>query len=164
MALVQSTRMTTPTTVAYAVERLTPELIGEVEPILHAYYGATEAHVGLPPYDFDWDTYATLDAVGSLLLATARDGGALVGVALYIVAQHPHHRTLRVADCDTLSVDMNCRGKGVGRGLVAFAAERLTERGVQRMSNRYRTCYSAPPLFPALGFALCEQTYVKDLG
>ncbi len=147
-----------------SVAHLDDDIVRDMEALLDDYYECTVAKDGLPPYDFDWNVYRTMDAIGSMLLATARDDdGTLLGFALYLVIDHPHHRGMRIAECDSLSVSAQARGKGVGRTLYFFCEDQLRQRGVSRVLHRYRVVYNTEPLFPKLGFKLDEQMYSKEL-
>lgn len=147
----------------YAVEKLTAPLMVEIGYLIESYYADTPANTGLPPYDFIWEFYETLDKIDAVLFTTARSDGTLVGVAIYFLVQHPHHRGLLMAECDTIAVDKTCRGQGVGRALYAFTEQRLKERDVQRVTNRYRVCYGTKPVFEELGFKLDEHVYMKEI-
>jgi GNAT superfamily N-acetyltransferase len=145
-------------------EPLTPVLEQEISALVTRYYDTTKAHVRLPPYDFVWSMYRTLQTVDKLLIATARDNeGVLVGVAMYLLTEHPHHRGLEIAECDTLAVDHKHRGQGIGRTLYVVAESMLIELGVKRVLHRYRTVYDETPMFPKMGFTLEEHVYMKDL-
>lgn len=150
----------------YAVERITPELEHEINDMLDAYYKATPASHGIPPYDFDWEIYEFLDQSGSLLITTARDDSrdhALSGVAIYHVVPMPHHKKHIIAECDSISVAHTERGKGIGKALYLFTEPLLVARGARLITNRYRTCYNATPLFEDLGFTVDEIVYAKRI-
>ncbi len=165
------------TDVTYAREQLgAPE--AELEELVRRYYEPTQAHEGIPPYRFNWPLYWRAENASSLLLVTARRDrkpwgavsgaahytGKLVGWALYLILDHPHHRGLCVADCDTLAVDHLERGKGIGRGLVEFSEPILRERhGATRIIHRHRLVYGDNALFPKLGFRPVEVAYSKDI-
>ena len=148
----------------YAREHLDADNTAAISALVKAYYAATPAHTGLPPYDFNWNVYMTLQRQDMLLLVTARtEEEGLCGVGLYVLSEHPHHRGWVGAECDTLAVDHTMRGKGIGRGIVQYAEQVLKQHGVQFMVHKYRTCYQTEPLFPKLGFELAEHSYMKVL-
>jgi hypothetical protein len=125
----------------YRAEALRPELERDISSLVDRYYDVTNANVRLPPYNFIWEVYRTLQESQRLLVVTARDEYLLAGFAMYLLMEHPHHRGMQVAECDTLAVDM----------------------GIDRVVHHYRTVYDVEPLFPKLGFTLEEQVYVKEL-
>ena len=150
----------------YNTERLSPTLVEELTTLLNAYYDATPAHTDIPPYDLDWPLYNTLQDVGMLFITTARDnedGYKLYGAGLYMVMQSPHHRTMRIAECDILAVSHTRRGEGIGSTLLDFSINALRDQGVQRVVHRYRTCYNTTPLFEKHDFKLQEHTYSRDI-
>jgi GNAT superfamily N-acetyltransferase len=147
----------------YRAEALRPELERDISSLVDRYYDVTNANVRLPPYNFIWEVYRTLQESQRLLVVTARDEYLLAGFAMYLLMEHPHHRGMQVAECDTLAVDHTQRGKGIGKTLYLFAESMLIDMGIDRVVHHYRTVYDVEPLFPKLGFTLEEQVYVKEL-
>lgn len=161
--------MTNPVT--YRREPLTEDREGEVSALVTDYYARTPAHDGLPPYNFNWDLYRQAERAKKLLMVTARCGpvdltagrAPMVGVALYLIYEHPHHIGFRLGECDGIGVSPEARGKGVGRGLIAYAETLLKDRGVKRIIHRHRLVYGDNALFPKLGFRAEEVAYFKDI-
>lgn len=150
----------------YNTERFSPRLAEELTALFNAFYAITPAHVGIPPYDFDWPLYGVLQDAGMLFITTARDnedGYKLYGVGLYMIMQNPHHKTMRIAECDVMTVSHLRRGEGIGSTLLDFSINALRDQGVQRVVHRYRTSYNATPLFEKHDFKLQEYTYSKDI-
>jgi GNAT superfamily N-acetyltransferase len=150
----------------YNTERLSPRLEEELTALFEAYYAVTPAHTDLPPYDLDWPLYNALQDAGVLFITTTRDnedGYKLYGAGLYMIVQHPHHRTMTVAECDILAVSHTRRGEGIGSTLLDFSINALRDRGVQRVAHRYRTCYNTTPLFEKHDFKLQEHVYARDI-
>jgi GNAT superfamily N-acetyltransferase len=146
-----------------AQEQLSDKLCEEITQLVSEYYDKTAASTGIPPYDFDWARYKVLDDAGMLFLLTARDHGVLVGLVLYAVTTNPHHKTVLVADCDTLATRLSHRKRGIGAMLCEIAFTRLKDMGVKLIAHRFRTCYTEQPLFEQLGFTCAEHVYVKEL-
>lgn len=144
-------------------ETLTDKLIHEIEPMLDAYYMTTVAKTDIPPYDFDWPAYMTLQEHGHLVATTVRLHGLLIGFTIYIVMTLPHHKTKTVAECDCIAVDPAFRNVGIGRKLYTFNEDILRSMNVDIIIQRYRVCYGAEPIFPKLGFKHIEQLYMKEL-
>lgn len=157
------------TDVVYRREPLTREVEDELEALVRDYYHRTPAKDGIPPYDFDWRLYERAEASRRLILVTARqredDGGPgkLLGFALYLIYEHPHHRGFRLGDCDTLAVAPEARGRGIGRGLIEYAIPLLKDKRVRRVIHRHRLVYGEDSLFPKLGFRPEEVAYFKDI-
>jgi GNAT superfamily N-acetyltransferase len=104
-----------------------------------------------------------LSAADALLLVTARDDGRLVGFVMYLVVPHMHHIGSTIAACDILAVDVDARGRGIARKMMAIAEPMLRERGASYVTHQFRICYDVKPLFPKLGYQLVEQSYMKEL-
>ena len=149
--------------------RLQKEQIVVVHPLLdkllHDYFKRTDAKNGVPPLVMNWPLYVELARQGHLVVFTARAPvNKLVGVAMYHVHSHPHHMGHMCAACDILAVDVDQRGKGIGRALVEYAETALRELDVRVMLHMFRTQYDVDPLFPKLGYKLHEQVYMKEIG
>lgn len=138
----------------------------EFEDMAIDYYRSTRASVGVPPLDFNWDQFLTLERNGQIVCVTAREQGMLVGIVFYIVSMHPQHRTWKVALCNTLAVAPKFRGKDIGRRLMRVAEPILKRQGVARVTHMYRNdAYgnSVTPIFVNEGYTARETAYSKDL-
>ena len=134
----------------------------ELDDLMHDYYKRSAASEDVPPLNFNWRAYIQLNDSGSLKLFTARTD-KLLGFALYHVHEHLHHIGSVNAACDTLAVHVDARRHGVGRKLMEFAEPVLRSLGVTHITHQFRTCYTAKPLFPKLGYKLIEYGYLKEL-
>lgn len=147
----------------YALEALDEHNIHEIDAVVMSYYGKVGAHDELPPYDCDWNFYATLDKVGKLLLLTARnEDNVMCGFAMYCIYNHPHHKTILCADCDMIAVDAQHRSKGIGSHLLLMSIELLRKMEVKLVTNRFRVGYDTAPLFAKYG-AVVEHAYLMHL-
>lgn len=144
-------------------EPVTRQVTDEIDALLRDMYSNTVASSGIPKYDFDWPRYEQVDRSGMLLLCTIRYDGMLAGFVMYLVVRHPHHRTVRSAECDAIAINHTIRGHGIGRMLYEFAEKQLRERGVKFVTHRFRVCYDEQPVFPKWGFKLEEHVYKKEL-
>jgi GNAT superfamily N-acetyltransferase len=146
-------------------EHLANGLSDEIDAFMHAYFARTNAQVDLPTLDLSWSLYHHLDDAGKLAVFTARDDdGKLMGFVMYVLAVNPHHSVLYTASCDTIAVDPDHRGKGIGRTLYLFAESRLIDMDIKQVVHHYRTVYDEKPMFPRLGFKLVEHVYAKEIG
>ena len=136
----------------------------EVAELIDGYYADTNAQDGIPKLDMDWPFFIKLEQGYRLLLFTAREGGELLGVNMYMLSQHPQHKGMTCALCNTLAVATTHRGKGIGTQLTEAALVYLkTRTDVKMVVHHFRTIYDAVPLFPKLGFDLVEHVYMKVL-
>lgn len=144
-------------------EPLSERFTSEAEDLYNDYYKRTKAGEDVPPLDFLWERYYAIEQMGNYVLFTARRKGKLVGIAMYFLSEHLHHRGWKVAYCDGLSVHLDERGQGVGAKLVAHAEVELAKLGAQRMIHGERSYNDKTSLFEKIGFRLSEKIYVKDL-
>lgn len=147
----------------FHIEPMHTMLEVEMENLITGYYDSMPEGSEIPPFDFDWDTYYRLSEIGSLLVTTARYDGKLVGCAMYVLGNAPHHRTVKVAMCDGIAMDPAHRGKGLGKALYTYSEQALRSRGVERVTHNYRVCYGTKPMFEDLGFKVIEHVYMKEL-
>lgn len=147
----------------YATEQVSDDFMEQANAILREMYETTVASSDIPNYAFDWERYKQVQQAGMLLLTTARFENMLVGFALYLVVDHPHHNGTRSAECDAIAISVALRGNQIGRSLIDFSTDYLRGMNVKFVTHRYRTCYNAEPIFPKLGFRLIEHVYMKDL-
>lgn len=151
--------------ITFGQEKLDQRLKDEIITMARGYYATTPAHHGIPPYDFRWEAFDAMDAMGMLLVTTAREGGGeLIGFTLYFLSEHLHHRGLIIASCDGLVVAPAARGRGVGQALYEFTEPLLAAAGAHRVVNAHRLCYGSNPIFPRLGFEAEETMFIKHLG
>lgn len=148
----------------YSVETLSPEFTRDADAVMERYYFGSSAREDIPPYDFDWGIYQIAEESGCLLICTARIDTRLVGWTLHLLFTHPHHRGMQVADGDSIAIDMEYRGNGIGGHLYDFAERELRGLGVEKVLHRYRLCYGdQTPLYAKKGFKLIEHVYMKEL-
>ena len=136
----------------------------EIDALIHEYYKDKRLLDGLPEIDMNWQHYMQLHRSNALLIVTCRgDDGALDGVGMYVLTEHPHYNGLLFGLCDTLAVHPARRRLGIGRTIVKAAEVLLHDRGARYMTQGSRTVYEEEPLFPRLGFRVSEHTYIKEL-
>lgn len=135
----------------------------EVAPLLLDYWKRTNAQEGQPPLNVNWVGFQSLEDAGKLILFTARIEEKLVGYDLYMLYAHIKYVPTMWAMCDTLAVNPDYRGRGIGTELVKYAEKRLKHMGVDYIVHGYRTDYNVTPLFEKLGFTNTERVYMKVL-
>lgn len=148
-----------PQSVYYDEESLTTIQL-EYETLINGYWYATSENQGHEPVAYDWEQYHILDKAKLLRLYTARDArDKLIGVALYVVVNAMHHKGYKMADCDTLATDLECRGRGIGKGLLTYAKQKLALECVREIMHRSRLVFGEQTLFPSQGFTAIETVY-----
>lgn len=142
----------------FSEERLTPELIFEIEPFSLLHREEIGGHIP----DIDWGRYQTLDFNRSLKIYTARDGDKLIGYASFILDNYIHDRDMLVARNTAIYVSPDCRKKNTGIKFMQYSIDALFGFGVQRvyMSVKPKRDYSKS--LERLGFKLEETVYSRD--
>lgn len=136
----------------------------ELDKLIHHYWYLAPENKGSTPLNINWSIYKALDATNVLHIYVARDlRDKMLGAALYLVVDAPHHIGHKVAECDTLFTDHNYRGLGIAKKLMKFAEPLLMELGVDELFHRFRLVFSTRPLFPALGYEPFETVYHKKV-
>ena len=119
-----------PAQVAYATERLTDALWGEMSPlwVKHYHECALDKDVPLQPVRATYDLIA---ANGALRIYTARTAsGNLIGYAVYFCSTNAHYASLKQANADILFVDPLLRGSRIGVDLIRYTHDQLRDEGV----------------------------------
>jgi GNAT superfamily N-acetyltransferase len=150
-------------TFQYATEEITDRFIEEADALLREMYTTTVASTDIPEYAFNWSKYRNAQHSNIVMLTTARYEEMLVGFALYLVVEHPHHVGTKIGECDAIAINVGLRKNGIGKQLIDFSLDMLRMAGAKFVTHRYRLCYGVEPIFPKLGFRLIEHVYMKDL-
>jgi len=111
------------------------DVLAELMPLLRQHYEEIawkQDKIALNP---DLERYLQLEAAGMLRIYTAREAGAIIGYAVFCVAQELHYKDIKQAQSDVLYVDPLRRGAMVGKKLLRDYAEgELRREGVQDIS------------------------------
>ncbi len=82
------------------------------------------------PADPNWDQYLALEAAGALRCIGVFDGEKLIGFANYVLYSLPHFAGKRLASSESVWVDLDYRGQGVGHMLIQALFDYAKEDGV----------------------------------
>ncbi len=119
---------------------------------LHWREIATHLDVPLAPM---LDQYEAVEKAGKLRLFLVRDGGLLIGYALYVVAPHPHYASQLVATQDVIYLHPDHRHGGLGSLLLRRCDDALRADGVGLVVHHVKVAH------PALGVLLERQGYTN---
>lgn len=153
----------------FAVERLS-QVLAESEPLLRAHWEEIADHKDKIPLAPDYDQYRQLEAVGKLLICTARDGEKLIGYSVYFVRRGLHYSENIVATNDIFYIAPEYRIRvATGRVLIAvalleYAEEKLKARGVSVISMHIKVRKDWSSLAEKQGYRRVEYIHQKYVG
>jgi hypothetical protein len=133
----------------------------ELQPLIEANWKEVAVDQDTVPLNVDWPAYELLDKAGSLFFVTVRSGKELVGLAMFIILQHPHYN-LRIADVDVFYVQPEYRPRA-GIRLFREADKLLAAAGVQRVTYKTKLSHDVGRIFERLGYKAIERVYIKHL-
>ena len=144
------------------------DCIDDILPLLEVHYAEVgfthRGRAGPIPLDLDWDAYRNLEALGILRGYTARLEGKLIGYAAFVVAaSNLHHKHLKYASLDVLSVVPAHRGL-TGSRLMAYCERELRAEGVRMMTICVPRQCDWTPLAERWGYERVETYMQKWLG
>lgn len=149
-----------PPAAVFARERLTPELVAEVTPLLQAHWRevATDQDIPLSPR---WDLYDAFQEADRIRVYTARIGGRLVGYNAFLLDRHLHYSTSLLATNDVIFIDRTERG--FGRRFIAWCADQLRAEGAQVNAYHVKLSHDWSHVLAEQGFEPRETIWVKRL-
>ncbi len=149
--------------VVFALERLTPSLRGEIEPLLREHW-AEVAHYKDIPLDPDWEAYDRMQRAGILRIFTARDcDGQLIGYTVYFVMPNPHYKTTLHANQDLIFIEPSHRKGGLGMAIIRFADENLAAEGVVVVTQHVKAAHNFGPMLERMGYTLMDLIFARRL-
>lgn len=116
----------------------------EIAPLLKEHYDEI-AHYKDIPLDPDVDGYNALEEQGRLRCFTARDGGRLIGYAIFICGPNLHYKSTRIANQDVLFIHPSHRNGIAAMRFFEFFEKRLAGEGWQLVLQHEKIAH------PALG-------------
>lgn len=115
--------------------------------------------------DLDHEAYKALESLNRLHVVSCRDGGKLVGYAIWFVM--PHHLHYKssgsVALADMYFILKEYRKGGLGVRMFKESERGLRERGVIRAHTSCKVHENHAELFGALGWSFTDLTFSKLL-
>jgi GNAT superfamily N-acetyltransferase len=140
----------------------------EIAPILLAEHWAEVGHYKDIPIDMEWPKYFALQESGKLRCYLIRghlneehSEQVLMGYAFYIVDEHLHYRTTKVAMQDILYVRKPYRG--IGRAFLTWCDEQLRAEGVVTVTHHVKPWYDFSSMLERLGYEKAETIYSRRL-
>ncbi len=134
----------------------------ELEELFAAHWREVARYQDVP-LEIDWPFYLAAEARGETRMITAREGGELVGYALFLLPRHPHYTGLRQARQDILYLAPEHRRGRAGLTLIRVAETRLRAEGVQLVYHHAKPASQMGELLRRLGYELFEEIYARRL-
>ena len=149
-------------TLSFCLEKFTPELYGEMWPILDAHYKEI-AHYQDIPLSPDTIYYDTAQKIGILRVYTVREGSKLVGYSVFSVSKNPHYSTSLQAKQDILFLSKELRGGMNGFKFIKWCDEELEKEGVQVVYHHVKKSHNFGPVLERMGYELVDLIYGRRL-
>lgn len=147
----------------FQTESLFPDLFFEMKPLLERHWQEIEDTELFGEMCIFSELYEKLHEAGMLHCTTARDDGALVGYAVYIVAPAMHYRNRLCADSDVFFLLPEYRKGRAGITLLQTAEEALKKRGVNIIMQKFKAQHDCGKLFERMGYGLIGKTYMRAI-
>jgi len=111
----------------------------------------------------DWNYYAANEQAGTLRIYTARDGGELIGYAVFFVMPHRKHSKSVFAVSDAIYLRPDKRGLINFNLLSSFAENQLKAEGVFKIMVTFPVKKDTSPIWYRRGYKDDEKTMSKLL-
>ncbi len=143
-------------------ERLTPEFILEIGPLLREHYHEV-AHYQDIELDVDWETYFRAQESGQFIFFTARtvETGELVGYNAFFVRSNPHYRGSVQAANDVIFISKDRRG--FGREFIRWCDVELRDIGVQVVMHHVKVAHDWSKVLERDGYEHMDKIMVRRL-
>lgn len=147
----------------FQTESLFPSVFFEMQPLLEWHWAEVGMKEACGPVDVDEPAYRALADAGMLHVTTARDGGRLVGYAVYFIVPNFHYKSRRVAESDVFFLLPEYR-KGLAGFRLLMEADRALSGMVDVIVNKVKIEHDCGKLFERMGGRLSEKHYMKAVG
>lgn len=122
------------------------------------------AHYDDIPLDVDEEAYRRVEQSGMLRIFVARQGGKIVGYAVFIVRYNPHYMGSLQANEDVIYVDPACRRSTIGLRLIRHCDEALAAEGVQVAFHHVKRAHpTLGTILQRRGYEIVDIIYAKRL-
>lgn len=149
--------------VTYQTETFNQYYADASESLLAIHYEQLAGDKDAIPLDPDVDKYNEIEALGRLLVVTARKDGKLIGYHLLFIDTHLHYKTTLHAFTDIYYLAKEHRTGRTGYRLFTEVEKILREKGVVKWATGTKIHEDHTRLFEALGFTCNEKSFKKIL-
>lgn len=138
---------------------LVTDIRREVQPLLELHWDEIAVDKDIP-LNVDWASYTAGKAVR---VYTARDDGALVGYACFVLNHNKHYMDSLQAMQDVLFVHREHRRGLMGYRFIRFCDDQLRAEGVQKVMHHVKKAHNFGPVLERQGYEEIEIIYAKRL-
>jgi GNAT superfamily N-acetyltransferase len=149
--------------ITYQVEKWR-DALPEMEPILVKHWHEVALGHDKVPLDIGREKYQALCDAGALHVATARDGGVLVGYHVAMVTPHLHYMSTMHGITDVYFILPEYRKGFTGIRLFKFVEAELRKLGVKKLFTGTKLHMDMGKIFERLGYVETERLYTKWIG
>ena len=130
--------------------------------LIRMHYDEIALHKEVIPLDPDWNRYDLLDAVGDLVCITARDDGKMIGYSVFILTNHLHYKSTRMASNDVLFLHPDYRKGRIGIRLIEHSERHLRTLDVKKIVWHIKRANDFTPILHRMGY-LDEEVIVGKI-
>lgn len=147
------------------------EVRGIIEPLLTQHWGEIANYKDTVPLEPDWSMYEKLEAKGAFWACVVeeikpayKENGEeifldncpllrnIIGYSAFYISNHPHYKSLRVAENDVIYLHPEYRKTGIGLKLIQESEKMLKDLGVQKIQWHVKLKHDFTPLLERLGY------------
>jgi GNAT superfamily N-acetyltransferase len=139
-------------------EELFEDIQEEVMPLLKQHWEELANHKDIRPFEPDCDSYVNLNRLGVVRICTLRDG-----YASFIVSNHLHYKSWKLAVCDVYYLHPDYRKTGEAVSMFKSIEDWLKGMGARSVAIQDKVNHSHQKLFLNLGYTITEQLYERIL-
>lgn len=113
--------------------------------------------------DPDWARYCALEEGGMIHVFTVRDGGILVGYAVFLLTTHMHHQGLVVANNDLFFISPDYRRGTNALKFIQYCEGQMKLLGAKRITWTVKTQHDWSALLHRAGYDTDEIALSRNL-
>ncbi len=134
----------------------------EMEPLFRAHWEEIALYKDIP-LEPDRAYYEAMQTAGHLRVYSARDGGTLIGYAVFKVGGNAHYKSTLYASQDILFISPTHRRGRLGYRFIEWCDRQLQAEGVQVVLQHVKRDFNFGPLLERQGYELMDHIYAKRL-
>ncbi len=140
------------------------DIFPDIQELLPQHYAELASNQDKVPLSPQYFAYQKREAEGSLIVATLRDDGLLLGYFVGFIAPGLHYSTCLTCTMDIFYIRPDRRNGTLGVRLFRYVEAELKKRNVQRWYMGSKLNKDASALFERIGAEPVEKYYSKWIG